>query len=94
MPGPPVSRLGGPPRIDSLRTAPALIVVATIRSSNPMVDAMVKRAKTDPKAKQMLEGLHVVAAGSPVHLGRGSIFNARVAPDRAGDCVDDRPFTC
>jgi nitroreductase len=55
------SRPGGPPRVDPLSTAPAMIVVAAIRSSNPMVDAMAKRAKTDPKAKQMYEGLQVVA---------------------------------
>ena len=55
------SRPGGPPRVDPLSTAPALIVVAAVRSPNPMVDAMAKRAKTDPKAKQMYEGLQVVA---------------------------------
>ena len=59
--GPPVSRPGSPPRVDALRTAPALIVVAAIRSSNPSFDAMAKRAKTDPKAKEMYEGLQVVA---------------------------------
>ena len=51
------------PSQSTLSTAPALIVVAAIRSSNPMVDAMAKRAKTDPKAKQMLDGLQVVAPG-------------------------------
>jgi nitroreductase len=55
------SRPGSPPRVDPLSTAPVLIVVAAIRSSNPMVDAMAKRAETDPKAKQMYEGLQVVA---------------------------------
>lgn len=58
-----VSRPGGPPRVDPLSTAPALIVVAAIHSPNPMVDAMAQRAANDPKAKQMLEGLKVVAAG-------------------------------
>jgi nitroreductase len=61
--GPVVSRPGNPPRIDPLSTAPALIVVAAIHSNNPMVEAMAKHAKTDPKAKQMLEGLQTVAAG-------------------------------
>jgi nitroreductase len=59
---PPFSRAGNPPA-SPLSTAPALIVVAAIRSSNPMVDAMMKRSKTDPKAKQMLDGLQVVAPG-------------------------------
>jgi nitroreductase len=59
--GPPASRPGSPPRVDPLSTAPALIVVAAIRSPNPMVDAMAKRAKIDPKARQMFEGLQVVA---------------------------------
>ena len=61
--GPFVSRPGGPPRVDPLSTAPALIVVAAIHSPNPMVDAMAKRVANDPKAKQMLEGLRTVAAG-------------------------------
>jgi nitroreductase len=56
---PPFSRPGGPPRVDTLRTTPALIVVAAVRSSNPMVS----RGKTDPKAKEMFEGLQVVAPG-------------------------------
>ena len=61
--GPPAVASPGesPARGDPLGTAPALIVVATIRSSNPMVDAMAKRAKTDPKAKEMFEGLQIVA---------------------------------
>jgi nitroreductase len=59
--GLPVSRPGSPPRVDALGMAPALIVVTTSRPPNPMVDAMAKRAKTDPKAKQMFEGLQVVA---------------------------------
>ena len=46
---------------DPLGTAPALIVVATIRPSNPMVEAMAKRARTDPKAKEMFEGHQIVA---------------------------------
>jgi len=50
-----------PPRVDPQVLPPALIVVAAIRSPNPMVDAMAKRAKTDPKARQMFEGLQVVA---------------------------------
>ena len=57
------SRPGAPPRVDPLSTAPALIVVAAIHSANPMADAMAKRSANDPKAKQMLEGLKVVAAG-------------------------------
>ena len=60
---PPFSRPGSPPRVDTLRTAPALIVVAAVRSSNPMAAAMVSRGKTDPKAKEMFEGLQVVAPG-------------------------------
>ena len=48
-----------PPRTDVLRTAPALIVVATSTSvTNPgfggfQDNAVMKRAKTDPKAKNM-----------------------------------------
>jgi len=60
---PPFSRSGSPPRVDTLRTAPALIVVAAVRSSNPMAAAMVSHGKTDPKAKEMFEGLQVVAPG-------------------------------
>jgi nitroreductase len=56
-----VSRPGNPQPGSPLSTAPALIVVATTRPSNPMADAMAKRAKTDPKAKQIFEGLQVVA---------------------------------
>ena len=57
----PFSRPGGPPRVDPLSTAPALIVVSAMRSSNPLVDAMAKHAKTDLKARQMFDGLQVVA---------------------------------
>ena len=60
---PPFSRPGGPPRVDTLRITPALIVVAAVRSSNPMVAAMVSRGKTDPKAKEIFKGLQVVAPG-------------------------------
>ena len=48
-----------PPRTDVLRTAPALIVVATSASvTNPgfggfQDNAVIKRAKTDPKANRM-----------------------------------------
>ena len=51
----------GSPRVDALSTAPALVVVAAVRPTNPMFEAMVKRAKTDPEAKKMFEGLQVVA---------------------------------
>ena len=51
----------GSPRIDALSTAPALVVVAAVRPTNPMFEALVKRAKTDPEAKKMFEGLQVVA---------------------------------
>jgi nitroreductase len=54
---------GSPPRGDALRAAPVLIVVAAARSSDPRDNVMAKRAKTDPKAKQMLEGLQIVASG-------------------------------
>jgi nitroreductase len=55
------SRPRNPQPGSPLNTAPALIVVTTTRPSNPMNDAMAKRAKTDIKAKQMFEGLQVVA---------------------------------
>ena len=55
------ARPGSPPVSIPYARHRRLIVVAAIRSSNPMVDAMAKRAKTDPKAKQMYEGLQVVA---------------------------------
>ena len=55
------SRPRNPQPGSPLNTAPALIVVTTTRPSNPMNDAMAKRAKTDQKAKQMFEGLQVVA---------------------------------
>jgi nitroreductase len=61
--GPAGSRPGNPQPGNPLGTAPALIVVATVRSLNPMVDAMVKRATTDLKAKEMLEGLRAAASG-------------------------------
>jgi nitroreductase len=57
----PFSRPGGSPRVDPLSTAPALIVISAIRLPNPLVDAMAKHAKTDPKAKQMFDGLQIVA---------------------------------
>ena len=60
--GPAGPRPGNPQPGNPLSTAPALIVVTTTRPSNPMADAMAKRAKNDPKAKQMLEGLQIVAA--------------------------------
>ena len=56
-PGTPPISLG-----DTLRSAAALIVVASLRSTNPMYEAMVRREKTDPQAKQMLEGLRTVAS--------------------------------
>ena len=59
--GPAGGRPGNPQPGNPLSTAPALIVVATTRSSNPMVEAMSKRAKTDPKAKEMFEGHQIVA---------------------------------
>ena len=52
---------GPPPRTDALRTAPALIVVATSTSvATPgfggfQDNAVIKRANTDPKAKKMFE---------------------------------------
>ena len=55
------SRPRNPQPGSPLNTAPALIVVTTTRPSNPMNDAMAKRAQTDLKAKQMFEGLQVVA---------------------------------
>jgi nitroreductase len=61
--GPAGSHPGNPQPGNPLGTAPALIVVATVRSLNPMVDAMVKRATTDLKAKEMLEGLRAAASG-------------------------------
>ena len=57
------SRPGNPQPGNSLGTAPALIVVAAVRSLNPIVDAMVKRATTDLKAKEMLEGFRAAASG-------------------------------
>ena len=59
--GPAGGRPGNPQPGNPLGTAPALIVVATIRPSNPMVEAMAKRAKTDPKAKEMFKGHQIVA---------------------------------
>jgi nitroreductase len=59
--GPAGSRLRNPQPGGPLDTAPALIVVTAIRSPNPMVDAMAKRAKTDPLAKEMFDGLQIVA---------------------------------
>jgi len=45
----------------ALDTAAALIVVAFSRSiNNPMDDAIAKRAKTDPKARQIFEGRQIV----------------------------------
>jgi len=61
--GPAGGRPGNPQPGSPLTTAPALIAVASVRSPNPMVDAMIKRANTDPKAKQMLEGLRAIAPG-------------------------------
>ena len=61
--GPAGSSPGNPQPGNPLGTAPALIVVAAVRSLNPMVDAMVKRATTDLKAKEMLEGLRAAASG-------------------------------
>jgi nitroreductase len=55
------SRPRNPQPGSPLNTTPALIVVTTTRPSNPMNDAMAKRAQTDLKAKQMFEGLQVVA---------------------------------
>ena len=64
---PPFSRPGGPPRIDTIRTAPALIVVAAVRSSNPMVAAMVSRGKTGPlHAKAEIEKLLKIPVGMDV----------------------------
>ena len=50
---------GSPPvgRPDTLRNAPALIAVATKRLQNPIDKAMAERAKVDPKAKQIIDGL-------------------------------------
>ena len=59
--GPAGSRLRNPQPGGPLDTAPALIVVTAIRSPNPMVDAMAKRAKIDPLAKEMYDGLQIVA---------------------------------
>jgi hypothetical protein len=35
-------------------SAPAIIAVGTSQTTNPMDQAMIKRASTDPKAVQML----------------------------------------
>ena len=36
-------------------------MVAAVQSSHPLVDAMAQRSKSDPEAKQMIEGLQIVA---------------------------------
>jgi len=71
MSWPEMADAGPPPRIDVLlRKIPALIVVATVRSSNPDPrakksygdfedDAIAKRANTDPEAKKMFERYQV-----------------------------------
>ena len=55
-------RPGNPQPGSPMSTAPALIAVSTIRSANPMLNAMLERSKTDAKAKQMVEGMQTVAA--------------------------------
>jgi nitroreductase len=59
--GPAGGRPRNPQPGSPLTTAPALIVVCAVRSSNPMVNAMTKRAETDPAAKEMLEGLRLIS---------------------------------
>ena len=61
--GPAGGRPRNPQPGSPLNTAPALIVVCAVRSANPMVNAMTKRAETDPAAKEMLEGLRVISGG-------------------------------
>ena len=78
-----MANAGPPPGTDSLRRAPALIVVTTVRPSRPADNvigerigtdakskrpfvelqegAIEKRAHTDPKAKQIYEGLKYIA---------------------------------
>jgi nitroreductase len=59
--GPNGGRMGNPQPGGPLTTAPALIVVSTLRGSNPMLDAMRKRSLIDTEAKQRLDGLQEVA---------------------------------
>jgi nitroreductase len=59
--GPPGGRPRNPQPGGPLTTAPALIVVAAVRTPNPMAEAMLKRAKTDPEAQRRFDGLQTVA---------------------------------
>ena len=63
-PGMPRPDGGSPPpaRPDALRTAPAVIVVATRKTENPMNAIIAERAKVDPKAKQIIDDLNTVAS--------------------------------
>lgn len=69
MPGPPPPgqaarkpAAGPAPMKDALRTAPALIVVTSARVENTMDKAIAERAKTDPKARTVIEGLNTVSS--------------------------------
>ena len=61
--GPAGGRPRNPQPGSPLTTAPALIIVCAVRSANPMVNAMTKRAETDPAAKEMIDGLRVISGG-------------------------------
>jgi hypothetical protein len=89
--GPAGGRPRNPQPGSPLTTAPALIVVCAVRSSNPMVNAMTKRAETDPAAKEMMEGLRCNLRRRSVNLCRGGLLDAGTAPDGTGDFMDDRP---
>jgi nitroreductase len=52
-PMPPPGSPPPPPRMP-LNSAPAIIAIGTNQTTNPMEQAMTKRASTDPKAAQML----------------------------------------
>ena len=79
---------------DPLGTAPVLIVVATIRPSNPMVEAMAKRARTDPKAKEMFEGHQNCRGMDPVNLSSDRLSDAGITSDGTWVAVDGRSPAC
>ena len=89
--GPAGGRPRNPQPGSPLTTAPALIVVCAVRSSNPMVNAMTKRAETDPAAKEMLEGLRLIS-GSVQSTSAAAAYLMLVLHQMGlGDFVDDRP---
>jgi len=88
-PGSPLPAFGSPPpgprvpgRPDMIRQSPVLIAVACKKTVNPMDQVIIEKAKTDPKARQIIDGVNI--ADTPVQSVSGAIAYLQLALHQLG----------